>query len=56
MTIIRLDEALRTKERRAYELKLCEERLDKLYTKYKILSEQIMTEEAILRILQGDHG
>ena len=54
MTIIRLDEALRTRERREEETKYCEERLEKLYVRYRILSEQIMTEEAILRILKGE--
>ena len=54
MTIIKLDEVLRVRERREWETRLCEERLEKLYVKYRILSEQIMTEEAILRILKGD--
>ena len=54
MTIIRLDEVLLVKERRAEELKNCEARLEKLYKRYKILSEEIVVEEAISRILQKD--
>ena len=54
MTIIRLDEVLLVKERRAEELKNCEARLEKLYKRYKILSEEIVVEEAILRILKGE--
>ena len=54
MTIIRLEDIRLTKERREYELELCKERLEKLYLRYRILSEQITTEEAILRILEGD--
>ena len=54
MTIIQIEDILRTKERREFEKRACRERLEKLYQRYRILSEEILTEEAILRILEGE--